>query len=24
MCAKDSNCLFVNSRFIIYCEEHRS
>jgi hypothetical protein len=24
ICAKDSNCLFVNSRFIIYCEEHRS
>jgi hypothetical protein len=24
LCAKESNCLFVNSRFIIYCEEHRS
>lgn len=24
LCAKTSNCLFVNSKFIIYCEEHRS
>ena len=24
MCAKESNCLFVNSRFIIYCADHRS
>lgn len=23
LCAKVSNCLFVNSRFIIYCEIHR-
>ena len=23
LCAKESNCLFVNSKFIIYCEEHR-
>jgi hypothetical protein len=24
LCAKDTNCLFVNSKFIIYCEDHRS
>lgn len=23
LCAKESKCLFVNSRFIIYCDEHR-
>ena len=23
LCAKLSNCLFVNSKFIIYCEQHR-
>ena len=24
LCAKLSNCLFVNTKFIIYCENHRS
>ena len=24
LCAKVSNCLFVNSKFIIYCEDHRN
>jgi hypothetical protein len=23
LCAKETNCLFVNSKFIIYCSEHR-
>ena len=23
LCAKNSNCLFVNSKFIIYCDDHR-
>lgn len=23
LCAKETNCLFVNSKFIIYCEDHR-